>query len=234
MDSINKEIQQFIKIRDKNPSLRIDFSKVQKIDTLGAAELVSALHRRNKQQGQIQLLGSQNLIKLLSQEIEVGRRAPAEAPYWLLLIEIHQALGLQEEFENLAVDYAITYEVSPPSWDVDHTAKTSAQIASDEAKAQAEIKKAAEEEAQLVGNITAEQPQLLSQISALIGNASQYTLDFSRIDRIDFESAGQLLNLAMVWLQQGKQIRISNTNELVLGLLRVMGIAEMLQVERRK
>ncbi len=232
--NIEKEAQQFLATRQKTPDIRIDFGKLKKIDALGAAELVAVLPRRHKQQGQLQVLGSKALIDLITPKIEVGRRIPAEAPFWLLLIEIHQILGLQEEFENLAVDYAITFEVSPPSWDPLQAPKTGAQIASDEAKARAEVEQEADEQSQLIGIITADQQQLLNKITDLVGTNTHVTLDFARIDRIDFESAGQLLNLAMIWLQQGKQIRIINNNELVLGMLRVMGIAEMLHVERRK
>ena len=232
--NIEKEAQQFLATRQKTPDIRVDFSKLKKIDALGAAELVAVLPRRHKQQGQLQILGSKVLIDLINPKIEVGRRIPAEAPFWLLLIEIHQILGLQEEFENLAVDYAITFEVSPPSWDPLQAPKTGTQIANDEAKARAEVEQAADEQSQLIGIITADQPQLLNKISDLVDNNSSAILDFSRIDRIDFESAGQLLNLSMSWLQQGKKIRIINVNELVLGLLRVMGIADMLQVDRRK
>ncbi|QZA81993.1 STAS domain-containing protein [Deefgea piscis] len=234
IETIEKEAKQFLALRKKNPNIRVDFSKVQKIDALGAAELVAVLPRRNKEQGQLQLIGAQNLITLISNKIEVGRRIPAEAPFWLLLIEIHQILGQQEAFENLAVDYAITYEVSPPSWDIAQAPKDSQQIALDEAKARAELANEADQEAQLIGIITAEQPQLIQKMADLVSDQEVTTLDFSRIDRIDFESAGQILNLAMTWLQQGKQIRIININELVLGLLRVMGIADMLQMERRK
>ncbi len=232
--NIEKEAQQFLATRQKTPDIRVDFSKLKKIDAMGAAELVAVLPRRHKQQGQLQILGSKSLIDLISPKIEVGRRIPAEAPFWLLLIEIHQILGLQEEFENLAVDYAITFEVSPPSWDPLQAPKTGAQIAKDEANARAEVEQAADEKNQLIGIITADQPQLLDKINDLVGSNTNVTLDFARVDRIDFESAGQLLNRAMGWLQQGKQIRIVNVNELVLGLLRVMGITEMLQVERRK
>lgn len=232
--NIEKEAQQFLATRQKTPDIRVDFSKLKKIDALGAAELVAVLPRRHKQQGQLQILGSKVLLDLIQPRIEVGRRIPAEAPFWLLLIEIHQILGLQEEFENLAVDYAITFEVSPPSWDPLQAPKTGAQIAKDEAAARAEVEQEADEQSQLIGVITADQSQLLNKISNLVGGNSHATLDFARIDRIDFESAGQLLNLSMGWLQQGKKIRIINVNELVLGLLRVMGIAEMLQVERRK
>ena len=234
LDNIEKEAQQFLMIREKNPNLRVDFSKVSKIDALGAAELVAVLPRRSKQQGRLQILGSQGLIDLISQQIEVGRRIPAEAPFWLLLIEIYQLLGLQEEFENLAVDYAITFEVSPPSWDALQAPKTSAQIADDETKARAQVLQEADEKNQLIGIITADQPQLLEKMNHMVSNDHLSTIDFARVDRIDFESAGQILNLAMNWLQQGKKIQIINVNELVLGLLRVMGIADMLQLERRK
>jgi hypothetical protein len=36
---------------------------------------------------------------------------------WLLLLELHQQAFHQEAFEEAAVNYAITFEVSPPSWE---------------------------------------------------------------------------------------------------------------------
>ena len=35
----------------------------------------------------------------------------------MLLLDAHRLLNLQSEFEETGIQYCITYEVSPPSWE---------------------------------------------------------------------------------------------------------------------
>ncbi|MBE9608621.1 STAS domain-containing protein [Chitinilyticum piscinae] len=235
-DTISAEISRFSASFDKSPILRVDFAKVRQIDTLGAAELLVSWQQAQKRKLSLQVLGSKEMASLLSEKIEVGRPMPAEAPFWLLLIELYQALGLQEEFENLAVDYAITYEVSPPSWDSRHAPRTASQVAADEAKAKAEIQDAApagsDGELSLSGEITAKQCEALDTIRKHAEGRDHLSINLARVKRIDFESAGMLLNLFMG--MPGKTVSLQQSNEMVYGLLRLMGITELVSVSRKK
>ncbi|WP_051279762.1 hypothetical protein [Chitinilyticum aquatile] len=234
-ETIGGEINRFMAALASTPVLRADFSKVQDIDTLGAAELLVGCQQAKKRKVSLQVLGSQHIAQLLQSRIEVGRRMPAEAPFWLLLIEIYQALGLQEEFENLAVDYAITYEVSPPSWDARHAPRTASQVAADEAKAKAELdasQPAPQDGLALSGDISAKQGDALDTIRAHAQSHPQVIINLRQVRRIDFESAGLLLNLFMSI--QDKPVRIIQANEMVYGLLRLMGITDLVNVSRRK
>ena len=40
----------------------------------------------------------------------------ADAMWWRLRLEVLRVLGLQEAFDDAAVDYCVTYEISPPAW----------------------------------------------------------------------------------------------------------------------
>ncbi len=233
-ETIDKQIQSFYQLHKNNDLLRMDLSKVTGVDTIAAAEILAALQQSHKKPNSLQLIGSHSMLAILKTHIEVGRRHPAEAPFWLLLIELHQVLGLQDEFENLAVDYAITFEVSPPSWDARQAPKSAEQIAQAEAQAQEEIKAAEREKNTLSGHITTEHPEHLAQLCKLVESSMQPVIDLRHIQRIDFDSAGQILNLAMTWLQQGRQVRFINVNPLVYTLLRVLSITEMITVELRK
>ncbi|WP_410499252.1 hypothetical protein [Chitinibacter sp. S2-10] len=233
-NTIDKPLQNFYRLLEKNNHVRLDLGKVTAIDTIAAAEILTALQQSHKKPNSLQLIDSQHLISLLKNQIEVGRRHPAEAPFWLLLIELHQVMGLQEEFENLAVDYAITYEVSPPSWDVRQVPKSAEVIAKEEAAAKAQ--RDAEEQAsnRLNGAISADKPEQLAQLGKLVEKSLSPTVDLHYVSRIDFDSAGQILNLAMQWLQEGRQVRFINVNPLIFALLRVMSISDMLTIEPRK
>ncbi|HSC79855.1 MAG TPA: hypothetical protein VLC08_05860, partial [Chitinolyticbacter sp.] len=97
--------------------VRVDFSKVTEIESLAAAEFLAAWARARKAKAKMQILGAERFIELLKGRIEPGRKVPMEAPFWLLLMEVLQSTGDQEGFDNLAIVYAVTFEVSPPSWD---------------------------------------------------------------------------------------------------------------------
>jgi anti-anti-sigma regulatory factor len=231
--TIKRELENYRKSSDKNGSLKLDFGRVAEIDSLASVELLSCWQHSRKPGQAPQLAGWHSFVKLLQSKIEVGRKVPAEAPFWLLLTEVFQALGQQEEFENLAIDYAITFEVSPPSWDPRFAPKTAIR----EVEKTAEPTPAASntEGLQLSGSLVSQNGAALEEIREYIKKGGDpIVLDFSRVDRLDFESAGQILNIAMAILQDGKTLAIRQCNELVLAMLRIMGIAEMAQVERRK
>lgn len=231
-DTVDKDLTQFRAAAAKVDGLRLDFSRVKEIDSTAAAEVLATWQLTKKVVAPRQVLGGVSFVQLLSSKIETGRQIPAEAPFWLLLIELYQALGQHEEFENLAVEYAITFEVSPPSWDVRFAPK-----AADKAVMEAAQKVSVPRHEGLVvsGEITSQHSQGLVEIREYAQHTSgEVLLDFEYVSRVDFESAGQFLNLFMDYLQQGRQVRIVQVNELVLALLRLMGIGEMVSLERRK
>ena len=227
------ELRVFRATAARMESLRLDFSRVREIDSMAAAEILAIWQISRKMASPRQILGADTFGQLLQEKIETGRRIPAEAPFWLLLIELYQAIGLQEEFENLAVDYAITFEVSPPSWD-----KRLAPPKTDTPSPAPEpgtAEKSSQEGLSLQGDISSEHPQSLAEIRDYAQNTSgELVLNFEDVDRVDFESAGQFLNLFMEFLQKGRSVRIIQVNALVFALLRLMGITDLISIERRK
>jgi len=225
------ELQRLRQNIGKGSELRLDFSQVEEIDALAAAEILAAWHMARKGSSAMRVVGGSSFGKLLADKIETGRSHPAEAPFWLLLIDIYQAMGQQDAFENLAVEYAITFEVSPPSWDEQLTPPaTSAEPCS----ATSELPSASEG-FYPPGNITSQHPDALAEIREYAQRTTgPLVLDLDAVDRIDFESAGLLLNLCMELLQAGRTIRLIRVNELVFALLQLMGITEIAAVERRK
>jgi ABC-type transporter Mla MlaB component len=151
---------------------------------------------------------------------------------WVLLLELYQFLGMEAEFEEKALDYAITFEVSPPSWEM-FKAPTAARVEA----ARADKKNAAgkpapekhEEIAVLEGEI------LQSDFSALkprLKPGKECYLDFSRVVRLDFASAGALLNV--IKTSGCGQVIIYHPNRLVAELMRVIGIDQAARIELSK
>ena len=231
MEMLEKELKPFRSAVAKGGELRLDFSKVAEIDAITAAEILTTWLQGRKAALHYQVVGGANLARLLSGKIETGRSIPAEAPLWLLLIELQQSLGQQEEFENLAVEYAITYEVSPPSWDARLAPKQVECVTQPEPETPA----ASDEGLPLHGEISSHHSQALSEIRDYAKTQQGgVVLDFDGVNRVDFESAGLLLNLAIELMQQGHELRLLRINTLVYALLRLMGVGEVATLVRCK
>ncbi len=59
---------------------------------------------------------------------------------------------------------------------------------------------------------------------------SRMALDLRHVSRVDFETAGQFLNLFMEMVQTGKSVRIVCANELVAALLQMLGVSELIEI----
>jgi hypothetical protein len=78
--------------------------------------LLRTLKNLKKTGHDLMLVGAQSLTDKIRAILQVGRRDETEAP-WLLLLEILQLLHFEKAFEEASMDYCITFEVSPPSFE---------------------------------------------------------------------------------------------------------------------
>jgi hypothetical protein len=90
-------------------------SRVQDVDEDGARMLVRGTGQGPAQRTRCCDGQRQALRDLLTPRIMPGK---AELPaQWLLYLETLQQLGDEAAFEEFAIQYAVTFEQSPPSWD---------------------------------------------------------------------------------------------------------------------
>ncbi|WP_283150805.1 STAS domain-containing protein [Silvimonas soli] len=232
-DNTSREVDKLVTTCKSGTPVRLDMSKVSGIDSMAAAELLFGWQSVRKLGSVVQVIGADSMIKLLGSKIEPGRVAPAEAPYWLLLLETTQASGNQDAFENIAIDYAVTYEVSPPSWDgslVFAAPAKGAPASSKAAAAPPTPSTHSPDRLLLSGALLQGAAAQLKGIREFADRQSRPVLDFREVTRVDFETAGQLLNLAMELVQKGVVVRLAGANPLVAGMLRLMGIGDLVEI----
>lgn len=201
----------------KGATARIDFSRIAMVDEGGAEACAEVLSNARKTKRKLQVSGVDTLIALLQDLI---RATHSRAAHWLLLLELYQTLGQQDDFENLAVDYAVHFEVSPPSW---------------VAVQAAEVVKAQPTEPQngvlcLTGEITPAHDAALQQFSSYAASQSNVVVDLSQVTRIDYGSVSQFISVLMQCLGNGKTITLRGHNALIHELFRVMGIDQLAQL----
>ncbi len=199
---------------EKNPRLRLDVTKVRQFDADGCGKLLSLMLQARKSKREIELLGRDALGVMLQSHVVAGVAQDREC--WLLFLELCQLQGQHEIFEDVAVDYAVTFEVSPPSWEAGRVASP------DLADAVASNPTSSELDAYpLQGDIRALR---FNDLSHHAESRDVVVIDCSRLIRMDFISAGALLNVLTAIRRSGKPIIFHHPNHLVAELFGVVGL----------
>lgn len=213
-------LREGIAATDKKAVLRIDFSRIEMVDEAGADECATILGAARKAKRKLQVSGVDRLTALLQ---DLTRATHSRAPHWLLLLELYQTLGRQESFEDLAVDYAVRFEVSPPSW----TEVQAAEVV------QAKPAEPADDALRLSGEITPANDSALQQFGGYAATHAEVLVDLSQVTRVDYGSVSQFISVLMQCLGSGKSITLRGHNALIHELFRVMGIDQLAQLVPR-
>lgn len=206
-----------------NSGVRIDFSRIEMVDEAGADECARTLAAARGTRRPLQVSGVDRLIALLQ---DLNRATHSRAVHWLLLLELHQTLGQQEKFEDLAVDYAVRFEVSPPSWVEGQAAVVVQAPSSGPEQAGAP----GDDALRLSGEITPATDSVLQQIGSHASTRTEVLVDLSQVTRIDYGSVSHLISVLMQALGSGKAITLRGHNALIHELFRVMGIDQLAQL----
>lgn len=223
--------EQFEQLQDmlaKQAPIRLDLSKIQDIDAAASARLVALLQQMRKNKAAVQYIGATGFGNLLSQSLE--SQHAGSKPHWLLLLELHQILGKQDEFEELAIQYAITFEESPPSWE-----GGAAPADVQEPEPSPEPVAAGEGEHgvfHMRGVISGSSDAVLQSLEAFAAAQDEVVIDMMDVSRVDFVCVGNFLNVLIKLSTAGKSITIRGANEMVLALFAVMGVDQFATLTR--
>jgi len=213
-------LRESIATTDKKAAVRIDFSRIEMVDESGADECTQILSAARKAKRKLQVSGIDRLTALL---LDLNRATHSRAVHWLLLLELFQTLGQQEYFEDLAVDYAVRFEVSPPSWSEVQAAEVipaAPAVPRDDAL-------------QLNGEITPSNDSAMQQFSNYATSHNEVLVDLTQVTRVDYGSVSQLISVLMQCMSSGKRITLRGHNALIHELFRVMGIDQLAQLVPR-
>lgn len=218
------QIEQMKAVGRKSHALRIDVGRLRSVDEDGARVLLQALTEMLADRVKVVLVNPEGLVELIRTQIEPGRKDHREM--WLLMLQALQYIKDQDRFEQSALDYAITFEESPPSWEgrldgIDEQAAQAPAI---------EIDTKMDEGLVLEGEICANAMESLKQLAALASKRTRLEVECVRLRRIDFVSAGSLFNILKTLQGQGKVVVLRNVNAMVAALLRIMAVDQVAQV----
>lgn len=208
-------------------ALTLDASSVREIDLVGAELLLRVINAFKRASHELVIHGVDQLITPLRAAVEPGRRDPSDAA-WMLLLEVFRLLLKQHEFEETGIQYCITYEVSPPSWEPPppnlKTRPASPQVASTEG----------EDEMQWRGTLRGEGEPNFGRLLLAARTEKKLVVDCTYLKRVEFSTATSLVTLLAKIRQTGSTVRFCNVNTLIAALFGLLGVDAVAEVELRR
>ncbi|HET7865856.1 MAG TPA: hypothetical protein VFL86_15760, partial [Burkholderiaceae bacterium] len=223
----------------------LDWSAVRQIDAEACHDLRQLLQTWAREPLEMRWLAGEHLLSLLAELAPTGTR-DVDPEYWLLRLEACRLANRPDQFDEVAIDYCMTYEVSPPSWEsarctvrlgsstgataaqVSHVSEVSTGFVESEIDGGGAMM-AAELSGQLVGDISG----LLKSLEQKLGTASMVNVSCAKLIRIDFIAAGDLLNWVLARRSENRAVNFDDANRLVALFCGAMGINEHARVKVR-
>jgi hypothetical protein len=228
-----------------------DWSALKNIDAEGSARLSELFRGWIPQTLDMRWLSGERLIEILQDAAPTGVR-DADPVFWQLRLDVLRMANRPDQFDEAAIDYCVTYEVSPPSWepakcqarisgasvstqsppmslisDVS-TSFQESQITDEPGSTQVQVARV-ELSGQLVGDISA----TLTKMNDELGTASIVNVSCARLIRVDFIAAGDLLNWVLARRSENRSVTFSDSHRLVALFFGAMGINEHAKVKVR-
>ena len=225
----------------------LDWSALRKVDVEAAAQLVPLFRQWAPQAIDMRWLAAERLLGALQEAAPTGVR-DADPAYWMARLEALRLANRPDQFDEAAIDYCVTYEVSPPSWEPVrcHVRSTNAnnstttppmsivgEVSSfmesglnDDGQGGLAIT-TVDLSGQLAGDISA----ILQQLDRKLGGASLVQVSCARLIRVDFIAAGDLLNWVLAKRTENRSVTFADAHRLVALFFGAMGINEHARVQ---
>jgi len=225
------EIEKFKAFGEAQGSVRLDVGKLTAIAPAEAGALADALAKMRKKNLPMWFNNIEVLEKLLRAAFN-EKPSEANKAYWRLMFEMMILEGKSAEFEELGLEYAVAYEMSPPIWEV-YVNTVSAAVKSSVAKAVAAANPA-ENGFPLKGLLSVASANQMAELGTHAASRSEVTLDMSKVSRIDFHYTGTFLDLVKNYQLAGKRVILASLNELNAALLEALGVNRYAILVRRR
>ena len=226
-----------------------DWSALKGIDAEACARLSELFRSWIPQDLDMRWLGGERLFTVLQDAAPTGVR-DVDPAYWQLRLDALRMAYRPDQFDETAIDYCVTYEVSPPSWErVQCQVRLSGAASSTLTPSMSMVGEVStgfvesnllddavlvqvssvELSGQLIGDIG----PLLQSMTEQLGSAPMINVSCSRLIRVDFIAAGDLLNWVLARRTENRAVTFVDAHRLVALFFGAMGINEHATVKVR-
>jgi hypothetical protein len=226
-----------------------DWGALQTIDAEACGRLSELFRSWIPQDLDMRWLSGDRLFTVVQEAAPTGVR-DADPAFWQLRLDALRMTNRPDQFDEAAIDYCVTYEVSPPSWEpakclvrisgssqstttpplsVVSDVSTSfheSQLTDDTGMVQVST---VELSGQLVGDIGA----TLKKLDDELGKSTIVHVSCARLIRVDFIAAGDLLNWVLARRTENRTVSFIEAHRMVALFFGAMGINEHATVKVR-
>jgi hypothetical protein len=229
------------------PSWKLDWSAIDAIEADAAGPLRALFNHWADSPVQLRFAGADRLLIVLTGATPVNERR-VDIVWWQLHMAALRVMHRADEFELLALNYCITYEVSPPPWEDPKgdfgelepspaTAQPSVtsgfSISGHDDEligADAAPTAAAAGHGSLAGELVGESLSTWERLDGELADAQGLSISCAALVRIDFQAAGSLLNWVTARDARGQRVAFVDAHRLVAAFFGVIGIADHAEV----
>ena len=234
------------------------WGRLVNIEAPALTVLADEFNRWADQRVQIVFAGADVLHALMRSHTQSGDRS-SNPEWWRMRMAMLRFMGLPDDFEMVALDYCVTYEVSPPSWapPLCGYRDASAEVAAPQAELAApapdllakthwgDLTQSAglggdgllhglSSAPSFSGHIEGDAGAVLNALAEQARPGMPLLVACDRLIRIDFSAAGSVLNWAAEQQALGRVVHFHNLHRLVAVFFNVIGISEHAWVIPRK
>ena len=232
----------------------MDWTALVSVDVEAASRLQKLFIGWSNQPLSMNWIAGDKLFSVLHELAPTGVR-DADPVYWMLRLEALRLSHRPDQFDEVAIDYCVTFEVSPPSWEnarckaqlIGTTQNTqtlslsvvgeavtsfmdTSMLSSEEESVSAPVQITSVE---LAGQLSGDLAELLARLTKQVGDSRVIRISCALLMRVDFVAAGDLLNWVAQRHAEGREIVFHETHRLVALMFGAMGINETARVQLR-
>jgi hypothetical protein len=227
-----------------------DWSALQRVEAEAATQLSALLRVWAGQPLEMRWMSGERLQAVLQEAAPTGVR-DADPAFWLAKLDALRLANRADQFDEAAIDYCVTYEVSPPSWEPACNVRVSGSTLAtsspplsvisevstsflESGLAEAGGGQVQQAHVELSGQLVGDIGETLRRLDGELGSAPLIVVSCARLIRVDFLAAGDLLNWVLGKRNDNRLVQFSDAHRLVALFFGAMGINEHAKVQVRR
>ena len=230
------EIEKFVSFAETHGTVRLDASKITTLGPGEAALMLAALQKLRRKSTPMWFNSLDGLEKVLRSAFN-EKATDDQKPFWLLLFELLVLQGKDNEFEELGLEYAVAFEMSPPNWEkyVNTVADAFAKQERAAAPAPAAASASAPEAGfTMKGVLSAASGNQIAELNGYAASRNEVVVDMGKVMRVDFGFTSAFFDVVKAIQLAGKRVILTGLNELNAALLEALGVNRYAILVRRK
>jgi ABC-type transporter Mla MlaB component len=236
----------------------LDWTNLKTIEASAVEPLYQVFSLWATEPVQLRFIGDAQLQKVLQAATPSNNRGTSQ-DWWQLRLQALRVTHRPDDFELAALDFCVTYEVSPPAWESarceykpldptggtlgsetiigdvyrDYVSSNMSLVAGVDSQIDSQMSLMPPSNVlavELSGTIQGDAIAVLDKLGHKLNGADIMLISCAKLIRVDFSAAGTLLNWVAARQAENRAVQFSEVNRLVAAFFNVIGITENAKV----